>query len=93
MDVFTRWVKSTFTLNDNRTPDLYPMGLFALVFGLLGLSAWSIYMGHPFSPSEFGVGGGSILGLHGLAKKFDQDPTDLDAQLLNLGKEKADDSQ
>lgn len=71
-------LQKLFTLNDNKTPDLYPLGSLGGLSALIGYTGYSIHGGHPFDPAAFGLGVAAIFGSQGAAKMMDKDPTDFD---------------
>lgn len=71
-------LKKLFTLNDNKTPDIYPLGSLGGLSALIGYTGYSIHTGHAFDPTAFGVGVAAIFGSQGAAKMMDKDPTDFD---------------
>lgn len=73
-----RTLQKLFTLNDNKTPDIYPLGSLGGLSALIGYTGYSIHTGHAFDPTAFGIGVASIFSGQGAAKLMDKDPTEFD---------------
>ena len=76
LELSKRVIKDCLTVKNGEDYDLGRVGIALCMLGLIGLSAYGVYLEHKFDAQGFGVGAGTILGAggFGLSMKSKTEP-------------------